>query len=143
MRWLRNLSSGNFSTSKKSGERKWVSRSATPVSMLDASMLTSTDERETSASSSLIEPEYLPKRPRTFETTMWRTEKLMPVCAVSMFQLLFIGVSSRVSERRGRHQRDLHAPLSCVGNRIVPSIGLDCLPWNDYPAYGTIHDRPQ
>src|SRR5580693_3693292 len=45
MRVLRKWSSGNFSTSKKSGERRCVSRSATPVSMLEASMLTSTNER--------------------------------------------------------------------------------------------------
>jgi len=37
-------SSGYFSASKKSAERRWVSRSATPVSMLVASMRTWTDE---------------------------------------------------------------------------------------------------
>jgi hypothetical protein len=46
----------------------------------------------------VIVPVYLPKRPRTFETTMWRTEKLMPVWAASIFQLLlFMGLPSAVS----------------------------------------------
>ena len=90
MRVLRKRSSGNFSTSKKSAERRCASRCGVPVSMLEASMVASTDDRVRSPSSSAIAPVYLAKRPRTFETTMWRIEKLMPEWAASMFQLFVV-----------------------------------------------------
>ena len=86
MRRLRNRSSGYFSTSKKSADRRWASRWGVPVSMLAASMVASTTDRVRSPSSSSTVPVYLAKRPRTFETTMCRIEKLMPEWAASMFQ---------------------------------------------------------
>ena len=45
MRVLRNRISGKCSTSKKSADRRWSSRWALPVSMLEASMVASTVER--------------------------------------------------------------------------------------------------
>ena len=87
---------------------------------------------------------YLAKRPRTFETTMWRTEKLMPECAPSMFQVpMFMGVPSNVSERGVPPPGDLHAPSSCPEPTIVLSIGLDGIGWKDYPMGGIIDDGPE
>ena len=64
--------------------------------MLDASIVKSAADRVISTSSIWIAPEYFAKRPRTFETTMWRTEKWMPVWAVSMFQVVVLMVGSSV-----------------------------------------------
>src|SRR5262245_60808595 len=61
--------------------------------MLDASIVTSTFDRVRSASSIASAPLNLPKWPRTFETTMWRTLKLMPEWAGSMFQRFLFVVS--------------------------------------------------
>ena len=75
-------------------------------------MVASTVDRVRSASSMARVPLYLVKRPRTFETTMWRTEKLMPEWTVSMFQSLFVvchGVCSFL------------APIGTT----VPTVGLD------------------
>jgi hypothetical protein len=92
MRVLRNRISGKRSTSRKSGDRRCVSRWAVPVSMLAASMVASTTDRVRSASSMARVPLYFVKWPRTFETTMWRTEKLMPEWTGSMFQSLLVVV---------------------------------------------------
>src|SRR5215813_909475 len=64
--------------------------------MLEASMVASTTERVRSPSSRLIVPAYLPNRPRTFENTMCRIEKLMPEWAASRFQLVVVMGSSSI-----------------------------------------------
>ena len=85
-RVLRNRSTGKFSTSKKSAERRWLSRWAVPVSMLAASIATSTHDLARSPSSSWIAPVYFRNRPRTFEDTMWRIEKPAVEWVGSMFR---------------------------------------------------------
>ncbi len=64
--------SGYFSTSKKSGVRRCLSRSATPVSMLVALILKSTDDFARFCGSRLMVPPKSLKRPRTL-VTRWRT----------------------------------------------------------------------
>src|SRR5947209_16473954 len=85
---LRKAAVGNFSTSKKSGERRCASRWASAVSMLAGSMLTSTDDAVGFSGSNRMSPVHLVKRPRVLETTMWRTEKWMAEWDGSIFQLL-------------------------------------------------------
>src|SRR3954470_1860704 len=72
---LLNDALGNFSTSKKSGERRCPSRWASAVSMLAGSMVTSTEDAAGLAGSNLSWPLHLVNRPRVFETTMWRGGK--------------------------------------------------------------------
>src|SRR5690349_297417 len=98
MRVLLNEAAGNFSTSKKSGERRWASRWASPVSMLAGSMVTSTEEAAGFLGSKTSLPLHLAKRPRVLETTMWRTAKWMAEWVGSMFQLL---VATIVTSKRG------------------------------------------
>jgi hypothetical protein len=75
--------------------------------MLEASMVASTTERVRSSSSRASVPLNRAKRPRTFDTTMWRIEKLMPEWVVSMFQLvvmvflLFRGAVAPVVDDQG------------------------------------------
>src|SRR5690348_15814640 len=88
MRVLLNEAVGNFSTSKKSGDRRWASRSTTAVSMLAGSMVTSTEDAEGYAGSKTSLPLHLAKRPWVLETTMWRTAKWMAEWVGSMFQVL-------------------------------------------------------
>ena len=68
-------------------------------------MVASTTDRVRSPSSRSTVPVYLAKRPRTFETTMCRIEKLMPEWAASMFQLFVVMGSSSVAwVRSGSHR---------------------------------------
>ena len=76
---------GWVSTSKKSAERRCVSRCSWLVSMLAASMVPVT---EVSPSASVvIEPEKVENRPRTVAITMCLTEKPMLEWEGSMFQV--------------------------------------------------------
>jgi hypothetical protein len=77
---------GCFATSRKSAERRWVSRSATPVSMLTASISTSTDEAARFAVSRDSFAFHFAKWPRTFEITMWRTVRFTVEWAPSTCQ---------------------------------------------------------
>src|SRR3954452_13771845 len=109
--------SGYFSTSKKSAERRCVSRLATPVSMLVALMWNSTEEVGRFLGSSCTVPEKALNRPRTW-LTRWRiwndtSEWLGSMAKVSARSgraasvvrtaaannLRFIGVSSWVEKR--------------------------------------------
>src|SRR5205085_5624968 len=85
---LLKLAEGNFSTSKKSEERRCASRCASAVSTLPGSMVTCTDDFAASSGSKAICPLNFVNRPRVFETTMWRTEKWIAECEVSMFQVV-------------------------------------------------------
>src|SRR3979409_1584569 len=85
---LRKEADGYFSTSKKSAERRCASRCASAVSRLAGSMVTSTEEEAGFSASKRSCPLHLVKRPRVFETTMWRTEKATAEWEGSMFQTL-------------------------------------------------------
>ena len=67
--------------------------------MLAASIVASSFERVRSCVSSSSVPVYFAKRPRTFETTRCRIEKLMPECAASMFHLFVVMFVLRAPER--------------------------------------------
>src|SRR5207344_2072937 len=67
-------SSGYCATSKKSGDFKWPSRSATPVSMLDASIVTATVAFEKSPSGTWRVPDHRANDPRTLAITRCLTE---------------------------------------------------------------------
>src|SRR6266511_1155421 len=60
---------GYFAVSKKSGDLRWPSRSATRVSRLFTSIVTSTVDFAGSASSSCAMPAYFVNSPRTVEMT--------------------------------------------------------------------------
>src|SRR3984893_1709463 len=68
-------SSGYCATSKKSGDFRCPSRSATPVSMLDASIVTTTVAFEKSPSGTWMVPDQRANDPRTFAITRCLTEK--------------------------------------------------------------------
>src|SRR5262245_25489346 len=68
-------SSGYCATSKKSADFRCPSRSATPVSMLDESIVTSTVAFEKSPSGTCTVPDQRVNDPRTFAITRCRTEK--------------------------------------------------------------------
>src|SRR5882672_8871795 len=68
-------SSGYCATSKKSGDFRCASRSATPVSMLDASIVTATVAFEKSPSGTWMVPDQRANDPRTLAITRCRTEK--------------------------------------------------------------------
>src|SRR5260221_1837939 len=145
MRLLRNRSVGNLSTSKKSGDRRCVSLSGTPVSRLAASMVTSTTDRVMSPSSMVIAPLYFAKRPRTFETTMCRTEKFTPECTASMFQLFVVMGSALRCVRafRAPPGRPSRSVLRGYRVRTVPPLELDALIWNHCSVSGIIGHGPQ
>ena len=88
------MMSGWRAASRKSIERRCASRSGTCVSMLLASMATSTDDAPGTASANRKLPDQRVKWPRTVEMTMWRTEKPMLECALSTFHCLRIIVVS-------------------------------------------------
>ena len=68
---------GWFSTSKNSAERRCASRFGSDVSMLAASMRTETRDDDGLCSSKSTTPCQCSNAPRTFEMTMWRTQKWM------------------------------------------------------------------
>src|SRR4051812_6583106 len=87
--------SGYFSTSKKSAERRCVSRLATPVSMLVALMWNSTEEVGRFLGSSCTVPEKALNRPRTW-LTRWR---------IWNDTSEWLGSMAKVSARNGRAAR--------------------------------------
>lgn len=88
----RNVSFGYFSTSRKSGLRRWVSRSVLFVSMLAASISTLT-ELSSGSSAMLTAPDTLLNRPRIFVRT-WRATKAAEVCCGSRSQIPTAGAST-------------------------------------------------
>jgi hypothetical protein len=74
---------GNFATSKKSELRRCLSRASLPVSMLAASMTTSTEEREMSSGSTWMVPWNVLKRPAVL-LSRWRILKLTSEWVASM-----------------------------------------------------------
>ncbi len=77
---------GYFSTSKKSADRRWWSRVASPVSIELGSMVTCTDAWKGSSGTVTV-PEKVLKPPLTLEIIRWRTENSMLECEGSMFQV--------------------------------------------------------
>ncbi len=76
MRVVLNEISGKRFTWKKSAERRCASRCGSFVSMLAASIFTSTKDAARSLSNCTV-PVHLPKRPCTLEITRCRIEKVM------------------------------------------------------------------
>ncbi len=75
--------SGYFAASKKSGVRRWLSRSALLVSIDAVLIVKATEEVSGLAVSAWIAPEKSVNRPRTFEAK-WRTRKLTSEWALSI-----------------------------------------------------------
>ena len=73
---------GYFSISRKSPERRWVSRSATPVSM-DAVCIVASAVEDARSAPTVIEPVNSANWPRTLVTIRWRATKPIRVCAGS------------------------------------------------------------
>ncbi len=73
---------GWLSTSKKASLRRWRSRAASLVSMLDASMLKVTDPAVRFWGSATTAPSKRVKRPGT-RLKKWRMEKFTAVCSGS------------------------------------------------------------
>src|SRR5262249_42070088 len=93
---LRKVISGYVSTSKKSGDFKCPSRCSTPVLMLDASIATSTVPVLRSPFSVETVPVHRSNWPRTFATTICRTEKWIPEWLLSICQSSLIVLSRGV-----------------------------------------------
>src|SRR4029079_871358 len=70
-----------------------ASRSATPVSIDEASMVTATVARSRSPSGTVIEPLQRLNCPRTLAMSKWRTEKWIPEWLLSMAQVSVIMVA--------------------------------------------------
>jgi len=74
---LANVSVGNCAASKKSGDFKWASRSATLVETDEASIEALIEVGRLVASSISRSTVKAVNDPRTFEQTMWRTVNSM------------------------------------------------------------------
>ena len=83
---LTKVSVGYCSTAKKSSDRRCVSRSGWPVSMLAAWIVNRTDERSGCASSKSMVPAKSENRPRTLQIR-WRTWKVASEWAVSIWSV--------------------------------------------------------
>ncbi len=79
---------GKFAASRKSAERRWLSRGSMPVSIVAAWMTTATDDAVGLASSNSIVPVTPLKMPRVFVIIMCLAVKLTVVWAVSSCQVL-------------------------------------------------------
>src|SRR5262249_3917942 len=82
-----NVMAGYFSTSKKSGLLRWVSRFGSRELMVVVSIVASAVERATSLSSKLTHPLIFPNSPRTLLTIMCRTLNWATECAGSISQV--------------------------------------------------------
>jgi hypothetical protein len=98
---LAKLSVGNFSTSKKSADRRCVSRSFSLVSTLADWIVTDTDEALALLSSNSIVPSKSSKRPRTL-VTRWRTWNRTSEWDLS---ILYVATGDLLRSCRGRRAR--------------------------------------
>ena len=73
------VSVGNFSASRKSAERRWLSRASVPVSIVAAGITTLTDDADGLASSKSMVPVTPLKMPRVFVIIMCLAVKLTVV----------------------------------------------------------------
>ena len=82
----RNSIVGWFSASKKSAERRWLSRPSSLVSTDVTSTLASTVASRGFSGATIV-ARFTPKVPRTFEIIMWRTLNVTSLCDGSSTQV--------------------------------------------------------
>ena len=85
---------GNCSTSRKSADFTWASRSALLVLKLEATMVSEADDFAGSAPSSVRLPVNSEKPPRTLATMAWRATKPIVECVGSISQVPVVAARS-------------------------------------------------
>ena len=113
---LSNTISGHFSTSKKSAERRCLSRSALFVSIEVDLILKVTEESSGLAGSAWIVPSNSPKPPRTLEVK-WRIVKLASEWFLSM-------VNASAADRGARKAAETVRERSRAPQKCRRAIGV-------------------